>query len=162
MWDELTRWLQPWKGDGLLTVVIIKPQLAINTIRDLRKINYRRTYKTTGPWINKKWQRLIHFLDGYPRPPWSPWLSWGQRSQGNISLWPPGLEELRHFPVEEELGDWPTLSEQSGAINFPVSCLSTVWASPGGGRVMVQFYPVVSIATIKMVLSVPHSLLWRP
>jgi len=40
----------------------------------------------------------------------------------------PGPEDLRGFPVEEELRGLTLLYQQPGAINSPVSCLSIVWA----------------------------------
>ena len=49
------------------------------------------------------------------------------------------------------LGTVLSLSRQSEAINFPVSCLSTVWArSWWQARHLGWFYPVVSITTIQV------------
>lgn len=75
----------------------------------------------------------------------------GVEVQGSISLQLPGPEDLRDFPMEEELGG-VTLHclGKVEAINFPVSC----W--PRLGRVLVlgealgKLYPVVSVTTTQV------------
>lgn len=42
----------------------------------------------------------------------------GQRSEGSISLWLPGPEDLRDFPMEQELAETGLLVQAKWGINF--------------------------------------------
>lgn len=107
----------------------------------------------------------------YPLPssqthqvPVVPMARWGARVAGlhPSSAAKPGQPER---PSSRGGGTWETdltLSRQNGAINSPVSCLSTDWAGFWQqARHLGQLCPVVSTATLQVESLVPQFIFFR-
>lgn len=83
-----------------------------------------------------------------------------QKSQRSTSLWMPGPEDLRDFPVEEELGWGLIYLGETGGCNT-VSCLSKVqwWARLGMVVLCLEASVAILEAGSRGNLLVPY-LLW--
>lgn len=90
--------------------------------RGLRRVSFYQSMKceSSGTYINWKWQKTYSLSGHLPRvQQWYPWwCCWVLRSQGSVSLQPWGPEDPRGFPVEEELGDWPTLRTKRRTVGL--------------------------------------------
>lgn len=102
-------WLKPWvKEQVAAKVANLCYCLAVNVIRDLRRINYTRKYDPNGLCMSiKKRQRFSHSPAADTGLLQCRWLRGGSghTSQGCTHLQLPGLAILRGLlPAEEELG----------------------------------------------------------